>query len=86
MVLVRSKGHGRLGGKQKSRFFSGFFVSGAEGGTRTRTSETRHPLKMVCLPDSTTSAFTKISPNSSFPKRGIPFFFLDPILPEVKRA
>jgi hypothetical protein len=30
---------------------------GAEGGTRTRMSVARHPLKMVCLPDSTTSAF-----------------------------
>jgi hypothetical protein len=32
------------------------FFAGAEGGTRTRMSIARHPLKMVCLPNSTTSA------------------------------
>ncbi len=32
------------------------YINGAEDGTRTRMSVARHPLKMVCLPDSTTSA------------------------------
>ena len=46
---------------------------GAEGGTWTRTGITHHPLKMACLPNSTTSAHSKVALYPKQPRVPNPF-------------